>query len=125
MKEIKFRGKSLDTGKWIYGYVAFTPDKSDAVIIHEQGHNLMQHSAVDPKTVSQFTGLYEGGVPDGREIYFGDRMRAPSGLILEVFWFEDEMRIALRDIGDNGGIYNFNVPLYNIAGNAIENPELV
>lgn len=48
-------------------------------------------------------------------IFFGDIVKAPSGLLLEVIWFDDEMRIALRDNSDNQ-IYNFNIPLYTKYG---------
>lgn len=47
-------------------------------------------------------------------IFFGDIVKAPSGLLLEVIWYDDEMRIALCD--DNKQIYNFNIPLYKKYG---------
>lgn len=37
--EIKFRGISLDTGKWVYGYAVFDSKKECANIVHKQGMN--------------------------------------------------------------------------------------
>jgi hypothetical protein len=67
----------------------------------------------------QFTGVRD---KDGKDIYFGDLVRAPSGNIFEVIWYEDEMRIALKY---KDTIYNFNAGLYELVGNIHENPELL
>jgi hypothetical protein len=51
----------------------------------------------------------------GEPIFFGDIVKAPSGLLLEVIWYDDEFKIALRGI-ESGQIYNFNIPLYTKYG---------
>lgn len=63
--EIKYRAIGIDKPEWIYGYVAFDSKKLNAVIIHKQANNEMQHTAVEPETVGQYTGLkdiYEGDI---------------------------------------------------------------
>lgn len=68
---IKFRGKRLTDGKWIYG--DFFRNRRLAFIaadgIVENPLASWQDYNVDPDTVGQFTGLYDR---EGNEIFEGD-----------------------------------------------------
>lgn len=66
MREIKFRGKRLDNGEWIYGDLVHTI-KDTLILPTDEGWN---QYAVDPATVGQYTGVK--GKDDGKEIYEGD-----------------------------------------------------
>ncbi len=94
MRIIKFRGKRLTDGAWIYGdffrnrglsFIA-----SDGIV--ENPLASWRDYNVDPETVGQFTGLYDA---NGKEIYEGDLIKSPSGLVYTVIfgtWVHDEKK---------------------------------
>lgn len=80
MREIKFRGKSLNTGNWVYGD------------LFQRGKKAFVEYEVNPDTVGQFTGLYDA---NGKEIYEGDLIKAPSGWTYTIIfgkWVHNEKR---------------------------------
>ena len=137
-REIKFRGKSLNTGLWSYGDLRQDNICKKTYIEYE----------VDPETVGQYTGLKD---KNGKEIYEGDilRFQVPDGTIRHfVIEWADEDRI-LRPLSDfvpdgnpiriSGWCFNWNgyrlyptvidgVPdneVMEVVGNIHDNPELL
>lgn len=125
MREIKFRGKRLDNGEWIYGDLVHTI-KDTLILPTDEGWN---QYAVDPATVGQYTGVK--GKDDGKEIYEGDIVD------MEVFGEEDiyfhcPVLIIFIDgafhiAEDEESVWApiCNICISEVIGNIHDNPELI
>lgn len=147
MREIKFRGKNLNTKEWVYGDLLQWNDGETAIGVHGQfiddgyhfNENYDKTPYVDETTVGQYTGLKD---KNGKEIYEGDLIKAPSGRIYAVIfstWKHEEKREFLKiiDIYEHTGwcisldgvnpceLLDSEVCQGSVIGNVYDNPELL
>ena len=124
MREIKFRGKRLTDGKWIYGDffrnrgLAFIA--SDGIV--ENPLASWHDYNVAPDTVGQFTGLHDC---DGNEIYEGDIVRNESAGFCGVVQYRDATFIIFLGEMNGALLICLQTGSLEIIGNIHDNPELL
>ena len=135
MREIKFRGKRLDNGEWLYGNLVelrnpFNPNDAPACFIMPKEVNIAapdsiaEQEVVDPDTVGQFTGRID---KNGKDIYEGDILIEPGifDLPRTVFWDHRFMRFGNIAPSTCGYIALHDYSKPEVIGNIHDNPELL
>lgn len=128
MRDIKFRGKRIDNGEWVYGYYWKSMIKDSQYIIIGNISD-MQLYPVIPETVGQFTGLTD---KNDVEIYEGDVYKTTkySGTPGKFYRFIGQILYAPTSFIVNGVKQYFGMnsdlnALGIVIGNIHDNPELI
>ena len=137
MREILFRGKQINTGKWVEGYfVEQDNPRYYSYIIGsfiaevDDRHTDVVHSSiynVGPETVVQYTGLTD---KNGMKIFEGDIVKTESELFCNcgigtieflkdwcIWYISGDVQNGLGDIANGGEI--------EVIGNIHDDPELL
>lgn len=133
MREIVFRGKRIDNGEWIEGYITehtMMPHDLQSYIgwvIECKETKLYDHNwyEVDPVTVGQYTGLKD---KNGKRIFEGDIVEhhAQGDIVVNrgvVNWDVKNARWAHQLTTMNPDFTFFKPDAYEVIGNIHDNPE--
>lgn len=139
MREILFRGKRIDDGKWIEGYYVKALDMYD-----EEIHVIMDLDAVfypygdvtgrnlvDPETICQYTGLndkngkkiWEGDIVGYWDTYSTENGLSEADCVGKVVWDDETMSFQVTN--------RLSAESYevldecSVIGNIFDNPELL
>lgn len=133
MREILFRGKTVESGEWHFGMFCAEGYDADFPCIIPNDSDRMRIASgdwhVDLETVGQFTGLYDR---NGTKIFEGDIVKLDDRLC-QVTWLDGNAQFDLRFIRDFGDIRIINFKgcemrelyRYEVIGNIYDNPELL
>lgn len=127
MREILFRGKRVDNGKWIEGSLSTEYYKEcGCVMVSPTSDDCFK---VDPETVGQYTGLPD---KNGKKIFEGDVL---SGHLDDLFPKEESRyEVVWHDYGwhikSGNGFFdtmeqNWVNMFLEVIGNIHDNPELL
>ena len=145
MIEIKFRGKSLKTGRWVYGYYVHLEDFMRGRETHRiysgladsmpggEGYDFSaDYEDVDSDTIGQYTGWKD---ENGQEIYEGDildlyipknNIGKPEHRKRKVIWKYSGFQITnMRDDCVMDRVTSTIELIYTVIGNIHDNPELI
>jgi uncharacterized phage protein (TIGR01671 family) len=131
MREIRFRGKRVDNGEWVYGsFIKFSNGKTE---IHTTFEDEMKTGIITSglneviyATVGQFTGLTD---KNGKEIYEGD-------IVVDKSWQNEKPQVVtwesrfLLTYTDGYGVQRYDYTgdfskKFEVIGNIHDNPELL
>ena len=123
MREIRFRGKRLDNGEWVYGCLkhVYRNDFSPEITSWTDAEGgYYRTDPVNPNTVGQYTGMKDS---DGNEIYEGDIVRGFGGEHIYGKWEFNTVITIESFIGDTYELGHFENS--KVIGNIHDNPELL
>lgn len=126
-REIKFRGKRIDNGEWVYGDLLQPTEICDIYEIANCESIDGTRYEVIPDTIGQYTGLHD---KKGKEIYEGDIVVDKEDEVMgEITWNEEEASFYFSILYENGTYeeekLNDWASVLEVIGNIYDNPELL
>lgn len=120
-REIKFTGKRIDNGEWVYGNLFYWIKRGEKILIIGEGvqNGSVMGFEVIPESVGQYSGLND---KNGKGIYEGDILQHEMVEELITVIFKNG---AFRSSINNMPIGSFRLSEIEVIGNVFENPELL
>ena len=143
IREVIFRGKRMDNGEWVKGYLYITHTGAHEIGSYDAEINIERFTFdVIPETVGQYTGLTD---KNGVRIFEGDILDVSSDVAyggvavhrLGYFVVEfhngcfmksalDDPQLSFFDNAKRKGLYHFiSTDIHKIVGNIHDNPDIL
>ena len=138
MRDIIFRGKRIDNGEWVYGFLLFDAEQNEAYIAEYFEDKAAYLKKVIPETVGQYTGLKD---INGKMIFEGDIVKEEYEVFVSARVKEKRVRIGYVEYESNSLCCRYYAYFWNdkkkwrgnfaihcgceIIGNIHDNPELL
>lgn len=120
MRKIKFRGKRIDNGEWVYGCLTRYSKEMSYITVDLVENEVYQ---VYTETVGQFTGLED---KNNKEIYKGDIIKNTIGKLEKIVFNRGAFKTQSISY-PNANLYLLDSysDYIQVIGNIHDNPELM
>lgn len=132
MREILFKAKRKDDGKWVEGYYQKRYDllgNEEHLIFHADSYKVWEYAEIDSETLCQFTGLCG---KNGNKIWENDILMAhldesyPEDAACQtVKWSVAGWAAHETGSTDREYLDKFDLEHYEVVSNIFDNPELL
>lgn len=131
MREILFKAKRIEDGKWIEGHYQKRYDllgNEEHLIFHADSYTVWEYAEIDPETLCEFTGHCD---KNGKRIWENNvvwLVYNGEEHIYQIVWDNSELDFKATNGEENYGS-NFEYLLccdeIEVIGNIFDNPELL
>lgn len=131
MREILFKAKRIDNGKWVEGYYQkryCLSDSEESLIFHADSYKMWEYAEIAPETLCQFTGLCD---KNGKKIWENDILMAhldesyPEDATYEtVEWGVAGFVTREANSTDRQYLNEFDTKHFEVVGNIFDRPGL-
>lgn len=122
-RKIKFRGKDIETDKWVYGNLIHRIGYMPMIMVNYESNGKITYGeayAVKRDTIGQLTGICD---KNGREIYEGDIVKSTFTTYI-VTWDKECACFSLKEDNTPHLLADY-IDDIEVFGNIYDNPELL
>lgn len=123
--EIKFRGKRIDNGEWVYGDLIHTPENTTRIVWFELKGELpldVDYNSFNKVVIPETVGQYIGKIKTEQEIYINDLVK--HGETIRIVEYRNGNTCLIRQNKQDSILLSFSENPKKV-GNIFDNPELL